>query len=76
MQVWAEMKKYRLAVISDPKARRRERITALLSYLGADMFHLLFSRLYKKQQIAVYPQEAAALKKAQKPRDNQSVPVA
>ena len=51
MQVWAEMKKYRRAIIFDPLARKRERIAALLSYLGADLFHLLFSWLYRKQQL-------------------------
>lgn len=51
MQVWAEMKKYRSAIIFDSQARKRERIAALLSYLGADIFHILFSRLYKKQQM-------------------------
>ena len=51
MQVWAEMKKYRCTVIFDAKARKRERIAALLSYLGADLFHILFSWLYKKRQM-------------------------
>ena len=51
MQVWAEMKKYRRAIIFDPLARKRERVAAILSYLGADLFHLLFSWLYKKQQL-------------------------
>lgn len=51
MQVWAEMKKYRKAIITDSQARKRERIAALLSYLGADLFHLLFSRLYRRQQM-------------------------
>lgn len=51
MQVWAEMKKYRHTIIFDPDARKREKIAALLSYLGADLFHILFSWLYKKQQM-------------------------
>ena len=51
MQVWAEMKKYRSAIIFDTQARKRERIAALLSYLGADLFHLLFSWIYRKQQM-------------------------
>ena len=51
MQVWAEMRKYRRAIITDSKARKRERIAALLSYLGADLFHLLFSWLYRRQQM-------------------------
>ena len=51
MQVWAEMKKYRSTVLFDPHARKRERIAALLSYLGADLFHLCFSWLYRKQQM-------------------------
>lgn len=51
MQLWEEMKKYRSAIIFDPKARKRERIAALLSYLGADIFHILFSKLYMKWQL-------------------------
>ena len=51
MMIWEEMKKYRRAIIFDPMARKRERIAALLSYLGADIFHILFSWLYKKQQV-------------------------
>ena len=51
MLVWAEMKKYRRAIIFDPQARKRERIAALLSYLGADLFHILLSWLYRKQQM-------------------------
>lgn len=51
IQVWAEMRKYRNTVIFDNNARRRERIAALLSYLGADLFHLLFSWIYRKQQM-------------------------
>lgn len=51
MQVWAEMKKYRSAIIFDNQARKRERIAALLSYLGADLFHLCFSWLYRKRQM-------------------------
>lgn len=51
MQVWAEMKKYRSAIIFDSQARKRERIAALLSYLGADLFHLLFSWLYRMQRV-------------------------
>ena len=51
MKLWAEMKKYRWTVIFDPEARKRERIAALLSYLGADLFHALFSWLYRKQQM-------------------------
>lgn len=49
--IWSEMKKYRRAIIFDPQARKRERIAALLSYLGADIFHLLLSKLYRKQQL-------------------------
>ena len=51
MQVWAEMKKYRSAIIFDNQARKRERIAALLSYLGADLFHLCFSWLYRMQRV-------------------------
>ena len=51
MQVWAEMKKYRNTIIFDPKARKRERIAALLSYLGADLFHLLLAWPYRMQQL-------------------------
>lgn len=49
LKVWEEMCKYRKAIILDPKARKRERIAALLTYLGADLFHVLFSRVYRKQ---------------------------
>lgn len=47
MQLWEEMKKYRRAIIFDPHARKRERIAALLSYMGADLFHILLSWMYK-----------------------------
>ncbi len=53
MQVWAEMKKYRSTIIFDSQARKRERIAALLSYMGADLFHLLFSWLYRSQQVRI-----------------------
>ena len=50
MQLWDEMMKYRRAVIFDSRARKRERIAAVLSYMGAGLFHLLLSWLYRKQQ--------------------------
>ena len=47
MKVWEEMKKYRRTVLSDPKARKREKIAALLTYAGPSFFHL-FSRIYRR----------------------------
>ena len=47
MQVWEEMKKYRREVLSDPHARKRERIAALMTYLGPGFFHM-FSKLYRR----------------------------
>ena len=51
-QVWQEMKKYRKTVIFDSHARKRERLAALLSYSGSEIFHL-FAGLYKKLQMKV-----------------------
>lgn len=51
LQVWAEMKKYRSTIIFDPHARKHERLAAMLSYLGADIFHILLSWLYRRQQM-------------------------
>ena len=45
------MKKYRNTIIFDKAARKRERMAAILSYMGADLFHLLFSWLYRRQQM-------------------------
>ena len=50
LKVWDEMAKYRKTVISDPKARKRERLAALLSYAGPGAFHLL-SGLYRRWQM-------------------------
>ena len=47
MQVWEEMKKYRREVLSDPHARKREKIAALITYLGPGFFHM-FSKLYRR----------------------------
>ena len=47
-QVWAELKKYRKTVLFDPKARKRERIMAMCTYLGSSVFHVLFSRAYRR----------------------------
>lgn len=47
--VWQEIKKYRGIVIRDGNARGRERLMALVSYLGPEVMHW-FSGLYKKQQ--------------------------
>lgn len=49
-KVWAEMMKYRASVISDPHARKRERIAALLTYLGESLFHIIFSAAYRRWQ--------------------------
>lgn len=46
MQVWEEMKKYRRTVLFDPHARKRERLAALVSYLGPGFFHM-FSKIYR-----------------------------
>ena len=46
-QVWQEMKKYRKTVLLDSQARKRERLAALLSYSGAEIFHL-FAGLYRR----------------------------
>lgn len=51
-QVWEEMKKYRMKVLFDNKARKRERITALLTYSGFNAFHL-FSGLYRWYRMRV-----------------------
>ena len=48
IQFWSDMKKYRKTILFDPKARKRERIMALATYLGANLFHVLFSRAYNK----------------------------
>ena len=50
LQVWREMKKYRKTVILDPHARKRERLAALLSYSGPEIFHL-FAGLYRRWQM-------------------------
>lgn len=50
LKVWDEMKKYRRVIVSDSKARKIERLAALISYMGADVFHVLLSRLYRKRQ--------------------------
>lgn len=50
--VWQEMKKYRGTVIKDKKARKSERIIALLSYLGQTILGL-FSYLYRRQQMSL-----------------------
>lgn len=47
MKIWEEMKKYRREVLFDPHARKRERLAALVSYLGPGFFHM-FSRLYRR----------------------------
>lgn len=47
--VWQEMKKYRGIVLTDKNARKRERVMALLSYMGPEIMHLC-SGLYKRQQ--------------------------
>lgn len=47
MKVWEEMKKYRREVLFDPHARKRERIAALITYLGPGFFHM-FSKLYRR----------------------------
>lgn len=47
MQVWEEMKKYRREVLFDPHARKRERLAALVSYLGPGFFHM-FSKIYRR----------------------------
>ena len=51
-QIWFEMKKYRKTVLFDKNARKRERMVALFSYLGADAMMLL-SSAYKKQQMKI-----------------------
>lgn len=51
--VWREIRKYRSIVLRDADARKRERLMALLSYMGPEVMHLL-SGLYKKQQNATY----------------------
>ncbi|MBQ7576959.1 MAG: hypothetical protein IJT21_01690 [Synergistaceae bacterium] len=50
MQVWQEMTKYRKTVIFDSHARKRERLAALLSYSGPEIFHL-FAGLYRRWQM-------------------------
>lgn len=47
--VWQEIRKYRSIVLRDTNARKRERIMALLSYMGPEIMHML-SGLYKMQQ--------------------------
>ena len=50
--IWAELKKYRSTVLHDPKARKRERMMALISYLGQNVFGLL-AIPYRKQQMGL-----------------------
>lgn len=50
--VWEEMKKYRKTVIFDKEARKRERLMALLSYLGQPFFSIL-SAPYQRQQMGL-----------------------
>lgn len=38
--VWNEIKKYRKIVLMDSKARKRERVSCFVSYLGQDAFYL------------------------------------
>ena len=47
-KVWAELIKYRKAVLFDKHARKRERIMALISYGGPEIFYLVSGlfRLY------------------------------
>lgn len=49
-QIWNEMKKYRKTVLKDEKARKREKIMALISYCGSIIF-ALFSTPYRIQQM-------------------------
>ena len=45
-KVWAEIVKYRRAVLTDKHARKLERLMALATYAGSTMFHIL-SGLFK-----------------------------
>lgn len=49
-QIWNEMKKYRETVIKDGKARKREKVMAVISYCGPNVFGLL-SLPYRMQQM-------------------------
>ena len=49
-KIWAEMVRYRTDIIRDPKARKRERLAALCTYLGSSLFHVLFSGAYRRWQ--------------------------
>ncbi len=52
MKVWEEMKKYRREVLFDPHARKRERLAALMTYLGPGFFHM-FSKIYRRYLMRV-----------------------
>ena len=52
-RVWAEILKYRNDVIFDPRARKRERIAALCTYLGAPLFSIIFSGMYRRYQMRI-----------------------
>ncbi len=47
--VWQEIKKYRSIVLRDADARWRDRLMALISYMGPEIMHL-FSIPYRMQQ--------------------------
>lgn len=49
-RVWTEMKKYRMLIIVNNRARFKERVIALCTYLGQSFFVLL-STPYQKQQM-------------------------
>lgn len=49
--IWKEIKKYRKIVVFNKKARSKDRIMALISYLGQSIFHC-FSFPYKIQQMS------------------------
>lgn len=48
-KVFRELTRYRGIIVRDPDARMRERIMALISYLGPAALHM-FSGWYKRQQ--------------------------
>lgn len=51
-QIWAEIKRTRLSVIFNRKARKRDRVAALLSYFGEIMLKRIWnSRLAVKQKV-------------------------
>ena len=51
-KVWAEIVKYRREVLTDKHARKRERIMALCTYAGAEIFWLISGlfRLYHSKR--------------------------